>query len=612
MVFPYSTLCAGVTFSILLTAATVASQSGPKLAAANTPTVLPIAPMLMPLCPNEHVLDSTSSLIFPGKSWRTMTVEQQTYHPINLVFLNLAGIPSTDQVTQVTPCLQSWGIARGSVVRIRKQYRVADFPAMWTEVLVMSTSKDIFIVFRATDDDWVADFNCMYTEDLRQVFRAPAGSGKLQLHKGFWAAYEAVDNQLGNEINKAALRIKAANPFTNPSVWFIGHSLGGALGSIAALKLENNPLFIGNIAGVITYGMPRVGNKAWQTLYNSKLQTVTLRWANHRDFVSALPSKDQVCVSTNAKVLYSFRHVGRAAQLCPNSNGMEEFRTFAKGTEGSCASAEFLSISTHLIGHYFDGWRRAYARKYGIPKGLMLSSSIHVRSVMCAQCATAVKQYPLPDNKAARNDGVVTCINDKSCSDKFLFGLVSWSGLTPTALYRENATCDARSLTCQVPIPGFQTMSNMLSNVTNTLSNIKVPELNITGLMKQAAAMMPFKFEGWPNGGTGDIGGTEADAAAAEQLELKQEAQQTKASQPTEQQSVAPENVTSGLAAKAASSSSKQVAIAAVSSQAVCNTTAKAATKLTYPSTFANKPDTVAKANQTHSEQKSQQQPQVT
>lgn len=280
--------------------------------------------------------------------------------------------------------------------------------------------------------------------------------------------------------------LQAGNPFGAPSVWVVGHSLAGALGSIAALKLAQDPLFLGRMGGVVTYGSPRVGNEAWQKLYNDKLMDLTLRWANFRDLFAALPTENQFCLSTKQS-RFSFRHVGRAVQMCPTPDGMEEFVFYPNGTEGSCAQGEFLSIATHLLGAYFDGWRRAYAQKFGLPAGLMLSTSLHVRSVMCNQCAIAVKPYPLPTNKAARNDGVVTCVNTNSCSNRFVFGLVSWSGLAMTSLFRGDATCDPATYTCQVPIPGSGTVINAVSNaVSNVAANYTLADL-----AELAAALLP-------------------------------------------------------------------------------------------------------------------------
>jgi hypothetical protein len=287
------------------------------------------------------------------------------------------------------------------------------------------------------------------------------------------------------------LLLQATNPFGRPGVWFIGHSLGGALGSIAALKLNNDPLFLGRIVGVVTYGSPRVGNEAWQSFYNSNLMDITLRWANFRDLFAALPLKDQFCMGSvtqplSVRLSYSFRHVGRAVQLCPTPDGMEQFVFHPQGTEGSCSAGEIPSIATHLIGHYFDGWRRAYAEKFGIPAGLLLSTSTHVRSVMCSSCAVAVKPYPLPTNKAARNDGVVTCVNAKSCQDKLKFALVSWSGLAMTSFYRDDATCDAATYTCQIPIPGSQTVMNAVSKYAANLTLADIADL--------AAALLPEPY----------------------------------------------------------------------------------------------------------------------
>lgn len=64
---------------------------------------------------------------------------------------------------------------------------------------------------RPTDDDWAADFDCMYTGDLRKKLNVPTpplGAPKLQLHRGFWSAYLAVDKQLMQEVNKQLKLVK--------------------------------------------------------------------------------------------------------------------------------------------------------------------------------------------------------------------------------------------------------------------------------------------------------------------------------------------------------------------------------------------------------------------
>jgi hypothetical protein len=123
---------------------TAYNSTGPTI----LPTIMPIVPMIMPFCPRDNVLTSFNPLDFPGRFWQSMSVEQQALHPINLVFLNMAGIPSTPREGQIAPCLDTWGIKRSNIKRIKKDYRVGTFPAMSTEVVLMRTSRDLFVVFR--------------------------------------------------------------------------------------------------------------------------------------------------------------------------------------------------------------------------------------------------------------------------------------------------------------------------------------------------------------------------------------------------------------------------------------------------------------------------------
>jgi hypothetical protein len=269
------------------------------------------------------------------------------------------------------------------------------------------------------------------------------------------------------------LLLQTSGLFGKPQVWFAGHSLGGALATIAAFRMVYDPWFGGEVAAVVTYGSPRVGNEVWQTLYQEKLMDKTLRWSNHRDLFAALPAKGQFCLSSSPlKTVFSFRHVGKAVLLCPSTEqpGLQEFKFFPKGTETSCNTGETLIIGTHLLGHYFDGWRRAYAHRNGLAAATMLSGGPHVRSVMCGQCALAVKQYPLPDNKAARNDGVVSCVDNKSCNDKELFSVVSWAGLFPTAFFRSDAVCDGPTALCQVPSAALTQVQNKLMEIAPNLT----------------------------------------------------------------------------------------------------------------------------------------------
>lgn len=48
----------------------------------------------------------------------------------------------------------------------------------------------------------------MYSDELNKQFNAPRGFDTIKLHKGFWAAYKAVDQPLMQEVKKAMLLVK--------------------------------------------------------------------------------------------------------------------------------------------------------------------------------------------------------------------------------------------------------------------------------------------------------------------------------------------------------------------------------------------------------------------
>jgi hypothetical protein len=123
-------------------AATPSPSPAPKMA-----TILPLMPMVLPGCPFDSILDSGKTWDFP-KNWASMTVQQQALHPINLLLMNMVGIPSTDLLSLVNPCLHSWGVVKGSVTKIVKDYKVGNSMTMKTVVLVFRTKKNVWVVFR--------------------------------------------------------------------------------------------------------------------------------------------------------------------------------------------------------------------------------------------------------------------------------------------------------------------------------------------------------------------------------------------------------------------------------------------------------------------------------
>ena len=128
-------------------------------------------------------------------------------------------------------------------------------------------SKDNYIVlaFRGTEptqfNDIKADLNALHVRNEL---------GKGRVHKGF-----------KNEVDELWIQIEewiAKRKFTQ--VYTCGHSLGGAMSTIACSRLPEGSI-------CYNYGSPRVGTRSWVKEFNSKF--VMHRFVNNNDIVPRVP-----------------------------------------------------------------------------------------------------------------------------------------------------------------------------------------------------------------------------------------------------------------------------------------------------------------------------------
>lgn len=145
-----------------------------------------------------------------------------------------------------------------------------------TQAIVAGDKQKIIVAFRGTQSilkDWVTDAKIV--KDTWTEFN-PLGL----VHSGFYQALSSVWAEIKDEIQ--CLRDR------NQTIWFTGHSLGGALAVLAAatLELQENDA---NVNGVYTFGQPRVGNRQFATNFNNQMKGKTFRCVNNCDVVSRVP-----------------------------------------------------------------------------------------------------------------------------------------------------------------------------------------------------------------------------------------------------------------------------------------------------------------------------------
>ena len=135
-----------------------------------------------------------------------------------------------------------------------------------------STHHAIIAAFRGTVDikNWLANI------DFKQV-AYPKCSGCL-VHEGFYKGYAEVSATV-----KAQVQL-IFNKYSTAAIYVTGHSLGGALASLAALDLKAT---FGKLSEFYSYGEPRLGNAAFATYFASQMPVH--RVIHYADIVPHVP-----------------------------------------------------------------------------------------------------------------------------------------------------------------------------------------------------------------------------------------------------------------------------------------------------------------------------------
>ncbi|WP_218563860.1 lipase family protein [Marinospirillum perlucidum] len=168
----------------------------------------------------------------------------------------------------------------------RDRYFFSD-PETDTQAFLVGDARKIILAFRGTEGklaDWATDARIF----KRQWTQAqPLGA----VHRGFYSALSSLWEALEEEV--AHLRTN------NQSLWITGHSLGGALASLAAATFELQHPQQG-VNGVYTFGQPRIADQEFSQNYNKLLKERSFRCVNNNDVVTRVPPQ-----------IFGYSHVGK-------------------------------------------------------------------------------------------------------------------------------------------------------------------------------------------------------------------------------------------------------------------------------------------------------------
>lgn len=198
-----------------------------------------------------------------------------------------------------------------------------------THASILADDAKIMIIFKGTNP---SDLRHILTDLRFDWTDGPFG----QIHSGFASALAVAWNAI-----RQSLREFHTN---NQRIWLSGHSLGGALATLAAAALLREDPHT-PIGGVYTFGQPRVGDETFQHQFNTRLGNRTFRFVHHQDIITRLPPKT-----------FGYHHVGEMKYIDRDGrllvNPPTWFRWVEKinaGIEGGISNILKRDLTDHAI-----------------------------------------------------------------------------------------------------------------------------------------------------------------------------------------------------------------------------------------------------------------------
>ncbi|MGF1458949.1 MAG: hypothetical protein ACFBSG_07965 [Leptolyngbyaceae cyanobacterium] len=179
--------------------------------------------------------------------------------------------------------IKSWireGEAQRRDVNLKDNYKYLLNRVTDTQAFMFRKNQHVVLVFRGSQQsaDWATNFKFRMKRfgliEATQKDAIPTG----EVHRGFQDAWQSVEKRVIYQLRK----------WWTPETqfWVTGHSLGGALATLAATSLEYQGF---TVAGLYTFGQPRVGDWAFTRQVNDRMGDRMFRYVNNNDIVPLIP-----------------------------------------------------------------------------------------------------------------------------------------------------------------------------------------------------------------------------------------------------------------------------------------------------------------------------------
>ena len=181
-----------------------------------------------------------------------------------------------------------------------------------------------FLKIRLAEPDWNAN---------NLVAKIGINITEAKIHTGYEEIYLSVREKVQAHL------VQAVTDNPNANIVFVGHSLGGALVTMAAVDYE---VFIGlkSHISIYTFGTPRLGNKFWANFVDSlSFSNRNYRIVRRGDVVAEVPTQ-----------ILGYEHSGQPFYFDSNGSTVVEECPVIPGTNESpiCMNSAFPSIWAHF------------------------------------------------------------------------------------------------------------------------------------------------------------------------------------------------------------------------------------------------------------------------
>lgn len=230
-----------------------------------------------------------------------------------------------------------------------------------TQCFIASSNGLSIVAFRGTESlgDWLGNL---------RVFSIDMPYGKV--HRGFVSAFHVVKDEVAQILN-------ASRP---QKIIVTGHSLGGALATIAAAEWVN----VAPVSAVFTFGQPTTGDEKLQSVIGSVYPDNFFRFVNNQDVVPCVPP--------------GYRHVGKRFHF-DDRGGLKtntESISLMNEQEGILSEQEFTQLRAQILGE----------------------KNAHLENLPSAN----------PANIAVQNEGLISGVRDHSI-DRYIENIRAMTGI---------------------------------------------------------------------------------------------------------------------------------------------------------------------------------------